>query len=60
MIIAGNRTCVLYSAIHPSPAWRFLTGPSAVGRVMVTRHDTVARVVAGTFEATLHEYQGPV
>ena len=59
VVIAGNRPYVLYSAIHPSPARRFLTRPTAVGRVELTRYDTVARVVSGTFEATLREYQGP-
>jgi len=58
VIIAGNKPYVLYSATHPSPARHFLTGPTAIGRVEVTRYDTVARVVSGTFEAKLREYQG--
>ncbi|OGX89100.1 hypothetical protein BEN47_08220 [Hymenobacter lapidarius] len=35
-----------------SPAQELLTGPGAPGRLVVTRLDTVARVVSGTFEFT--------
>ena len=59
VIIAGNQPYILYSVDHPSPARHFLTGPTAVGRVELTRYDTVAHVVSCTFEATLREYQGP-
>ena len=58
-VIAGDRPYVSYRITAPSPARQFLTGPTAVGRVEVTRYDTVAHVVSGTFEATLREYQGP-
>lgn len=37
----------------------FLTGPISPGQVLITRFDTVARVVSGTFEAQLREYNGP-
>jgi hypothetical protein len=34
---------------------RFLTGPQTPGRLIVTRLDTVARIVSGTFEFTAAE-----
>ncbi|QNH61594.1 hypothetical protein [Hymenobacter sediminicola] len=37
----------------------FLTGPTATGTVTVTRFDTVARVVSGTFELTVQEETSP-
>ena len=37
----------------------FYTGTSAHGQVIITRLDTVARVVSGTFEANLKEDGGP-
>lgn len=36
----------------------FLTGPTAKGTLIVTRFDTVARVVSGTFELTVREDSG--
>ncbi|MBC8085548.1 MAG: hypothetical protein H7Z21_20305 [Hymenobacter sp.] len=36
-----------------------LTGPTATGTLIVTRFDTVARVVAGTFELTVQEEISP-
>ncbi|OGX86012.1 hypothetical protein BEN47_13625 [Hymenobacter lapidarius] len=59
VVITGNRSYIIYGITQPSPARQFLTGPAAVGRVEVTRYDTVARVVSGTFEAMLREFQGP-
>lgn len=41
-----------------SPDQLLLTGPSATGRLIVTRFDSVARVVAGTFEFTAREASG--
>ena len=35
-----------------SPVQKFVTGPGFTGKVVVTRLDTVARVVSGTFEFT--------
>lgn len=59
-IVAGSgKAYMSYAIFHPSPARRYLTGPTYLGRVEVTRYDTVARVVSGTFEAKLREYQGP-
>lgn len=37
----------------------FLTGPSTTGTLIVTRFDTVARVVSGTFDLTVKEETGP-
>ncbi len=43
----------LYQASGPRMNGNFYTGPTARGQVVITRLDTVARVVAGTFEATV-------
>lgn len=37
----------------------FLTGPTATGSLTVTRFDTVARVVSGTFDLTVQEETSP-
>ena len=58
-VISGNKSYILYSISQPSPARYFLTGPTALGRVEITRYDTVARIISGTFEAHLREYNGP-
>ena len=36
----------------------YLTGPQSQGQVIVTRFDTTAHIISGTFEAKLREYQG--
>ncbi|HEX8350348.1 MAG TPA: hypothetical protein VF598_10330 [Hymenobacter sp.] len=36
----------------------FYTGPDAVGGVTITRFDTVAHVVSGTFDLTVQEENG--
>ena len=45
---------VAYAAFrfNNSPSQELLTGPGAPGRLVVTRLDTVARVLSGTFEFT--------
>ena len=43
-----------------SPTQELLTGPGAPGRLVVTRLDTVARVVSGTFEFTPAEVSGGI
>jgi hypothetical protein len=60
-VVPGARTFGIYTAPGIPPAIRryYLTGPTAIGRVDVTRYDTVAHVISGTFEAKLREYQGP-
>ncbi|TGE17840.1 hypothetical protein [Hymenobacter elongatus] len=37
----------------------FLTGPTATGTLTITRFDTVAHIVSGTFEMTVKEETGP-
>ena len=49
----------IYTMYHPSPKRQFLTGPVSIGTVTITRFDTIAHIVSGTFEAKLREYQGP-
>ncbi|UOQ54629.1 hypothetical protein [Hymenobacter cellulosivorans] len=41
-----------------APDQVLLTGPSATGQLVITRFDSVARVVAGTFEFTAREASG--
>ena len=41
---------------RPSPDQDFFTGPQHLGRIVVTRLDTVSRVVSGTFEFTAGEF----
>ena len=48
----------IYTVYHPSPKRQFLTGPNSNGKINITRFDTVARVISGTFEAKLREYNG--
>ena len=43
---------------RPSPDQEYLTGPQHTGRLVVTRLDTVAHVVSGTFEFTAVEVSG--
>gem|GEM_PF-4158760 len=45
--------------IPPAIRRYYLTGPGAPGTIIVTRFDTVAHVISGTFEAKLREYNGP-
>lgn len=59
-VISGPRPHYgYYSVISPSPGQSFYTASDARGQVLITRFDTVARVVAGTFEAKLKEDGGP-
>lgn len=60
-LLLGNKNPAhgLYVIHLPSPDRYFLTGPSARGQVIITRFDTVARVVSGTFEAKVKEDGGP-
>ncbi|WP_426060007.1 hypothetical protein [Hymenobacter sp. B1770] len=49
----------LYQVSRPGVDGKYYTGPTARGQVVITRLDTVARVVAGTFEATVKQDGGP-
>ena len=42
----------------PTPDQELLTGPGFPGRVVVTRFDTLSRVVSGTFEFTARQASG--
>ncbi|GAB3841073.1 hypothetical protein [Hymenobacter jeollabukensis] len=42
----------------PFPGREFITGPDATGHLTITRLDTVARIVAGTFEFQARETGG--
>lgn len=49
----------VYSIYEPGPDRKFYTGSTARGQIIITRFDTIARVVAGTFDAKLKEDGGP-
>lgn len=60
IVISGSQPpYAVYSIYEPGPDRKFYTGNAARGQVIITRFDTVARVVAGTFEAKLKEDSGP-
>lgn len=48
----------LYLIHRPSPDRYFLTTSTSRGQVIITRFDTIARVVSGTFEAQVREDGG--
>ncbi|MGI4865680.1 MAG: hypothetical protein ACRYFZ_17290 [Janthinobacterium lividum] len=54
----SNPSYALYLVHQPSPDRYFLTGPNAHGQVNITRFDTIARVVSGTFETRVQEDGG--
>ena len=58
---SGERSYIIYEVpgVYPAIHKDYLTGPTSPGEVTITRFDTVARVVSGTFEARLREYNGP-
>ena len=59
VLISGPRPpYAVYSIYEPGPDRKFYTGASARGHIIITRFDTVARIVAGTFEAKLKEDGG--
>ena len=59
-VISGPRPpYAVYSIYEPGPDRKFYTGSTARGQIIITRFDTVARVVAGSFEAKLREEGGP-
>jgi len=49
-LTTSNPAYGLFSYEKPSPDEQFITGPTAPGQLTITRLDTVARIVAGTFE----------
>ncbi|MDQ2769109.1 MAG: DUF6252 family protein [Bacteroidota bacterium] len=56
----GNRNpaYAVFTFHKPNPNQELLTGPGSPGRVVVTRFDTLARVVSGTFEFTARQATG--
>lgn len=44
-----------YHHLRPGPRLSYYTGPSAPGQLIITRFDTVANIVSGTFEMTPRE-----
>ena len=60
VLIAGPRPPYgVYSVYKPGPQRAFYTGATARGSINITRFDTVARVVSGTFDAKVKEDGGP-
>ncbi|UOQ52052.1 DUF6252 family protein [Hymenobacter cellulosivorans] len=57
-LASSNPAYGSFTFAKPSPEQVLLTGPSATGQLVITRFDSVARVVAGTFEFTAHEASG--
>lgn len=47
-----------YSTSNPEPEGYYLTGPTATGQLTVTRLDTVAKIISGTFELTAQKVRG--
>lgn len=60
-VVPGPQSFAQYTLPYTTPSFRpyYLTGPTSPGQVNITRFDTVARIVSGTFEAKLREYNGP-
>jgi len=59
-VIPGPQSSAQYDLPYTTPSYRpiYVTGPTSPGAVIITRFDTVAHIVSGTFEAKLREYQG--
>ncbi|MCR5890347.1 DUF6252 family protein [Hymenobacter sp. J193] len=53
---APSYASFIYEA--PSPSTPLFTGPQHLGQIVITRLDTVAHVIAGTFEFTAQERNG--
>lgn len=54
-LTTSNPAYATFTNAKLSPSQQYITGPTATGQLMVTRLDTVARIVAGTFEFTAQE-----
>lgn len=59
-VVPGPQSFAIYELPYKTPSYQphYLTGPISPGEVIITRFDTAARVVSGTFEARLREYNG--
>jgi hypothetical protein len=58
-LTTANPAYGLYTEARPSPDQLKITSPTAAGQLVITRLDTVARIVAGTFEFTARAQDGP-
>jgi hypothetical protein len=47
-----------YSTTTPEPEGEYLTSPTATGQLLITRYDSVAQIVSGTFEFTAQKIRG--
>lgn len=54
-ITSSNPAYAICSLGNKVPSRKFLTGPDAVGELVLTRFDTVAHIVSGTFHFTGRE-----
>lgn len=53
-VISGPRPpYAVYSILSPSPRRRFYSGSDARGQVIISRFDTLSRVISGTFHTTV-------
>lgn len=57
-VVNGPTAYAAFTFYRPSPDQELLSGPAAPGRLVVTRLDTVARIVSGTFEFTARQASG--
>ena len=55
LLTSSNPPYGLFANDKPFPSREYFTGPDATGTLVVTRFDTVARVVSGTFELSVRE-----
>jgi hypothetical protein len=55
---SGSPSYGYYKTYTPEPDRKYVTGPDVSGQVIITRLDTVAKVVAGTFEFTARQLNG--
>ena len=58
MVTSGPIGYAGFSFYRPNPDRELFTGPDTPGRIVVTRFDTVARVVSGTVEFTARHDAG--
>lgn len=58
-LTTSNPAYGAFTYTAPSPDQQLLTGSGATGQLVITRLDTVARVVAGSFRFRARELAGP-
>lgn len=54
-----TKSFIAYNLKDEHQTTMFVTGPNAPGRIIITRFDTVAHIVSGTFEGELREVDSP-